>query len=191
MYEPARRNAAYTLVVGLVLLLYGWMVRPVYSDELGSFYNATLDVFFWTLKLGGGVFVAIGVLSFTGLRVALLLDALASAICGAVMLLCGLYWMKETGFDLSRILFVFFGVMFLRAATGSISLFSGSESAAAVAADAAGPPEHAGGTPADEPAHPASQHPDSLPGEGEPPPPDGYLAALSKDKTEPPDAAFK
>jgi hypothetical protein len=190
MYEPARRNAAYTLVVGLVLLLYGWMVRPVYSDELGSFYNATLDVFFWTLRFGGGVFVVIGVLAFGGLRAALLLDALASAICGAVMLLCGLYWMKEIGFDLSRILFVFFGIMFLRAAKGSFTLFGGGEPAA-VAADAAGSQEHSAGIPSDQSVHPASQHPDSLPGEDQPPPPEGYLAALSKDKTEPPDAAFK
>ena len=191
MYEPARRNAAYTLIVGLVLLLYAWMSNPVYSTELGSFYNATIDVFFWTLKIGGGAFVLIALLGFAGLRVAVLLDAFVSAVSGLVMLLCGAHWIKETGFDLPRLLFVFFGVMFLRAAIGSISSFKGGESIAPIAAGAAEPQAQAGGAPADEPAHPASEHPESLPAEGEPPPPDGYLAALSKDKTEPPDAAFK
>jgi hypothetical protein len=191
MYEPARRNAVYTLVMGLVLLLYGWTTGPLYDDTLGSFYNSTIDVFFATLRFGAVVFIVIAVLAFAGLRWALLLDSLASMICGLVMLLCGGYWIMETGFSLMPGLFVLFGVLFLKAAMSSFSLFKQGDSISPRAAALAPTESDAGNSHAAEPPHPASLHPDSLPGEDQPPPPEGYLAALSKEQSDPPDAAFK
>ncbi|HVP12367.1 MAG TPA: proline-rich domain-containing protein [Phycisphaerae bacterium] len=190
MYEAARRNAAYTLIVGCVLLVYGWMSSPIHYDELGPFYNTSVEVFFWILRLGGLAFVLIAVLAFMGLRLALFLDAAVSMICGLFMVLCGGYWIKETGLDLSRILYVVFGVMFLRASMSSLALFRGQAPAGPETPGGTEARPHPGDAASEEPPHPASVHPDSLPKDGQPPP-EGYLAALSKDKTEPPDAAFK
>ena len=45
--------------------------------------------------------------------------------------------------------------------------------------------------PVAEAVHPASVRPAALPKDGEPPPPEGYLAALAKEKDEPPTASFE
>jgi hypothetical protein len=184
MYEPARRNAGYTFIAGLVLLGFGLMTAPMYLKEDQGFYNRSWDVFYGMLRTGGVVLMLVAAISFAGLRVGLLLDALASGVCGLIMILCSAYWIKIEGLEMRDALFAVFGILFVRAAFVSFSVFrSGAPSASRPA-----PPADA---PAADPVHPASLHPDSLPGEGEPPPPEGYLAALSKDKGEPPNAAFK
>jgi hypothetical protein len=185
MYEPARRNAGYTLIAGLVLLAFGLLSQPAYLVEDQDFYNRSLSLFFGTLKAGGGVLLLVAVLSFAGLRIGLLLDAVTSGACGLVMILCSAYWVKFDGLDVSNALFIVFGILFVRAAFVSFSVFKGE------APSAGRPAIAAADAPASDPVHPASLHPDSLPNEGEPPPPEGYLAALSKDQGEPPDAAFK
>lgn len=191
MCESARRNAVFTLLAGLVLLLFGFWQQPVYGGDDETFYNGTVDAFFWMLRIGGFAFVVVAAVSFAGLRTGLMLDAVASAVCGIVMLLCGLYWTVKTEINLQDVLFIFFGVLFIRAARISWKAFgeSGGPAETGVPAEVgAGSGQAATSA---EPPHPASVHPESLPREGEAPPPEGYLAALSNEEGKPPDASFK
>ncbi len=45
MYEPARRNALNSLIIGVVLLAYGFSTTPVYLLEDSGFHNTTLRAY--------------------------------------------------------------------------------------------------------------------------------------------------
>jgi hypothetical protein len=189
MYEPARRNAINSLLVGVVLLAYGFYWSPIYLVDDTGIHNTTITAFFWMLRLGGVVFILVAGLLYAGLRFALLLDALVTGACGLILGGCDLYWIAEDGPDIQEALYLIFGLLFLNAAFGSFRLYRrGGSAESPVGASAAAGGQAA--VPSDEPPHPASVRPDSLPQDGSPPP-DGYLAALSKEKGEPPDASHR
>ena len=198
--NDAKRNAGYTFLAGAVLLFYGWYQSAEGISE-NAFYNQTVDVFYWTLKFGGGALILVSGICFMGLRFGLILDAAASVICGVVMVFCGGYWISVDGVNLQYMLFVMFGLIFCRAAMTSLTLYGRSGGAAGFDGNVAGvstEPASVGKSEAAVPAeaeagpvHPASVHPASLPEEGETPPADGYLAALSKEDEEPPSASHK
>ncbi|MFH1417644.1 MAG: hypothetical protein ABII12_05075 [Planctomycetota bacterium] len=186
MNEHAKRNALYTLVAGLVLLAYAKFsgFEGVSEDR---FFNFTVDFFNWMLWIGGAGFILAAGICWAGKTVGLLLDAGLSGLCGLILLLCGGYWLvdawKAQGFVFQYALFALFGLLFCKAGCTSYGLFKQSRAGQFAAAPAVGAPAE----PTEpEPPHPASVHPESLPRNGQPPPEDGYLAALSKEKDEPP-----
>jgi hypothetical protein len=196
MNRKAKDNALWIGIVAVLMLYFGWGVGLVGISD-NAFYNTTVDIFYWMLKIGGICLLAAAILCFAGLRIGLLLDAVVSAVCGLIMVSCSAYWLIDEGVNLQYVLYVLFGVMFLNAARRSWSSYT--------ATGPGQPDEPSGGqgwlgvkpleppkAPAPpEPPHPASIHPQSLPKDGEPPPPDGYLAALADEEDEPPTASFK
>ncbi len=186
MTDRYRQVATHALAAGLLMSVFGWFFASTGISK-SEFYNTMVDVFYWMLRIGGGLMMIVGVCCIVQLRGALLADAMVAGLCGLVMLLysaSGL--LSGVGIHLNHIVVLVLGLMFLGSARQSMVLFA-AEGASIVARPgvdrAAAPPV--------ESIHPASVHPRSLPTELEPPPPDGYLAALSKEKDEPPTASYE
>ncbi len=189
MNQHARNNAVWAGIAAVLMLFFGWG-RGLVGMTDDDFYNTTVAVFEWMLKVGGFALLVVAGMCFAGLRAGLLVDVFVSGIVGLIMVLCSIYWLGHGvtggGFDIQDIMFLVFGFMFLNAARGCWVSYQAT----------GGPRRPAPLVPsiaprAPEPIHPASLHPDSLPKDGEPPPPDGYLAALAKEKDEPPRASFE
>jgi|GEM_PF-1358780 len=202
MDQRAKQNAFSVGIAAMVMLIYGFAFGGFgVAPDLGPFYETTIHVFNGMLKIGGVALAIVAVLSLAGLRVALLCDFLISGMCGIIMAACGVYWtVQERSFDIQNLMILVFGVMFVRSALVSWSLFGTGEAAAGEGGTPTGggwfgrksaPTQEPQEPVAPEPIHPASVHPSSLPGEGEAPPEEGYLAALSKEDEEPPTASFE
>lgn len=86
MRQRVRRQAAWLLIIGAVLLINGWGLLGVYQD--GGFRHAVSNAYVWTNRVGGVLFVALAGASLTGWRIWLVIDAAATA---AVAALVGLY----------------------------------------------------------------------------------------------------
>ena len=187
MNQHARDNALWAGIAAAMLLFFGWGTSGwLIPADATEFYETTIWVFDWMLKIGGILLAVVAVLCFAGIRLALLCDTFVSGVCGLIMVACPLFWILSDGFGLQYVMYVVFGFMFLNAARGCWVSYRAT----------GGPRRPAPLVPsiaprAPEPIHPASVHPDSLPADGEPPPPDGYLAALAKEKDEPPKASFE
>jgi hypothetical protein len=207
MNQQAKDNAVWAGIAALLMLVYGWRYGTVGISDSG-FYNTTVAVFNWMLRIGGIGMAGVAIICFAGLRVGLLIDVLVSGICGLIMVACAGYWLLSGGFGFNDLLFLAFGGMFLNAARGCWSAYAASGPAAVGGASAVGGPAAGGGPSAGrgwlgvkplqppkppsppEPPHPASVRPKTLPEDGQPPP-EGYLAALAKEDDEPPTAAHK
>lgn len=128
MSEHAKRNAAYTVFAGLILLAYGWLHSfQGISDD--AFHSATLHVFTWTLRIGGAALVLVAVVCYLGGHVGLLLDAIISILCGVAMGFCGVYWIITDGFNLQYALYVLFGLIFAKASWASFRSYLSSPTA--------------------------------------------------------------
>lgn len=186
MNQHAKQTAATTALAALLMLLYGWYQGGPQGVSNSALYNSSVEVFRWMLRVGGVAMLLTSAVCFVGRRVGLLLDFLVTGLCGAIMLGVGAIGLFAGGAaGMPDILVLIFGFVFLRAAWVSWSLYGeGPSGGGAFPVIAADPPQP-------ERVHPASVHPDSLPREGDPPPPDGFLAALSKEKQEPPSASYE
>jgi len=177
--NAARANVWHALLPAGIMLVYGFVY---YSDVSGTsnseIYNRAVTVFGATLKIGGVLMVAVTAACAIGMPAALLLDAIVSVGCGGTFAACGLIWLITVG-DLQGILLLVFGIIFLASGWSSWNLY-----AIGGVADARDPAAEAD----EPPPHPASLPSDALPRPDETPPPDGYLAALSREKTDPPRA---
>lgn len=179
--------ASQALFAGALLTIYGWFLSAKGISSSVA-YNAIVDVFYWTLRVGGPLMLLAGAACFAGLRPGILIDAVAAGICGVVMLvyaLAGVF--TGVGIGVNNLLALVFGVLFLSSARRSMEYYLSSR----------GSPARMGARPAPEArpvaeaVHPASVRPASLPAEGEPPPEEGYLAALAREDDEPPSAAHR
>lgn len=169
--EAARANAWQSALPAVLMLYYGFFQETsgISNSEL---YNRSVTVFFVTLKLGGCALAVVAGLSALGLPLALAADGVLSIVCGALFVACGVIWALNS--DMQGLLLLLFGAMFLssgRAAWTTYQQFSAVE-----------PVEWAD---VNEPEHPASKPSEALPRTDEPPPADGYLAALSREKSRP------
>lgn len=182
MNAHARQNAFWAGLAALMMLYFGW-VKTGEGISGNAFYDTSVDVFYWMLKIGGILMLIVSAMCGTGVRAGLLLDVVVSGICGSVMVFCGVYWGVNNGIDMYYLLYAVFGVMFL-----------GSAKSCWVSYHASRPPPPDVGpvvAPPPEPVHPASIHPASLPDDTQAPPPEGYLAALAKEDDDPPRASFE
>jgi len=179
MNKHAKQTAATTGLAALLMLFYGFYASPTGISH-SELYNTAVDVFRWTLRVGGFAMLATSITCFLGSRVGLLFDFVVTGSCGIVMVLVGGVGLFAGGAPgMQDVLTLLFGGVFVRAAWTSWGLFNTATDDAVQAA------------PEPEPVHPASIHPDSLPQDDDPAPPNGYLAALSKEKEEPPSASYE
>ncbi|HKQ49193.1 MAG TPA: hypothetical protein VJZ71_14070 [Phycisphaerae bacterium] len=208
MPVTARQNALQAGVSALIMLIIGWAFAAK-GVSASTFYNTTVDVFFWSLRIGGIAMAISAALCAADFRIGLLVEAMTSALCGLLMTLIAVYWLVDAGgLDLQYLLYVIFGVGFITTTASALRSYraigsNGGQSPRYQTADEAraggvfgvpsggGQSPHYMATPVAEAVHPASVRPASLPKEGEPPPPEGYLAALAKEKDEPPTASFE
>ena len=202
--EHASQNAAYAAIAALCMLGFGWFnkLSGISSDK---FYNTTVELFSWTLRIGGFAMLAVAVLCFASLRVGLLVDVFVSGICGAIIAGCALYWLVHGfaggGFDPWDLLYLIFGGMFLNAAKSCWISYTATAPPTAPGGDEQRAPQvvpvhsKSKAVPAEtpqpeEPVHPASIRPTSMDANDDPPP-GGYLAALAREQDKPPQADFE
>jgi hypothetical protein len=187
------------------MLIIGWAFAAK-GVSPSTFYNTTVDIFFWSLRIGGIAMALAAALCAADFRAGLLVEALVSIACGALMVLIGIYWMIDAGgFDLQYLLYLIFGGGFISTAAGAMRNYRAiglqvgqrppyeAEESSSRTDRVFSIPQGGGPSPPyrAEAVHPASVRPSSLPAEGEPAPPEGYLAALAKEKDEPPTASFE
>lgn len=204
MNRDAKDNAVWTGIAAVLMLAYGWGIGLRGTSD-SEFHNATVAVFTWMLRTGGIALAAVTVVCALGWRVGLLFDAIVSGICGLIMAACAIYWLTTRGFGLHYLLYLLFGGLFLSAARGcwrAYWLAARPAMSKPPPAPPAAPPRKWLGIetlepprpltppPKAEPPHPASIRPKSL-GEGNQPPPEGYLAALAKEDEQPPTASYE
>jgi hypothetical protein len=201
MNRDAKDNAMWAGIAALLMLVYGWgFAAKGISDN--EFYNVTVAIFYWMLRIGGIAMVVVTVVCALGRPFGLLLDTFVSGICGLIMVACPAYWLLAEGLFINYLMYLVFGVLFLGAARGcwqAYRLAGRPVGSAPPPAPPAAPPRKWLGIetleppkppPKAEPPHPASIRPMSL-GEGDQPPPEGYLAALAKEDEQPPTASYK
>jgi len=179
--HPYVKGHATTVALpGIVMLLYSQFGgRLAHMDEHGAIYNFSVDLFNYMLLIGSFAFFAIAAFCLTGRLIAMLSDAAVSFVCGGIMIACSIVWMISfKSILLNSIMFVVVGFILVRSGLGALDMY---RRLIVTAPDAttSSPP-----TVPQEPTapHPASQASSALPKDGEPPPPEGYLAALSKEK---------
>jgi hypothetical protein len=181
MNQYARQNASYTGFSGLMMLAYGWGMG-IHGTSSSAFYNMTVAVVQGVLKFGGIALVAVAVISYMGLGVSLILEAIASGICGAILVMGSLYWMiSGQAFGMIDFIFLIFGGLLLKDAVSAWQALRLKPRTAPLPVQPARP----------EPIHPASVRSSVLPGVGEPAPEEGYLAALAREQEKPPTANYE
>lgn len=176
---------------------FGYVMTPIFDH--GEAYALSFTVFYGMLKIGGICLLLIAAVCWTGRPIALVLDAIVTTLCGLIMVGCAVCWtIFEKSMDLQNLLIFIVGIMFTRSGFANGSLFVRGEGAFEGKSGGKSwfgiptlEPPGAQEPPVPEVPHPASLKSDALPGEGEPPPDEGYLAALSKEKDEPPSASYE
>ncbi len=182
-----RNHAGHAAVAAALMLLYGWLFKAI-GISGSDFYNAMVDLFFWTLRIGGLILALGAALCAAGTRWGLLVDFAAGGACGLIMALYAISGaIAGLGIGLQDLIILVFAVGLVHSSLASLRTFLAERapSKPRMAFQAKAPSPDAA------PAHPASIHPESLPEEGDAAPPEGYLAALSKEKDEPPTASFE
>lgn len=186
MTDRIRAIAGQAVIAGLLMTFYGWYMSGK-GISSSTAYNTMVDVFYWMLRLGGPLLLVGAAICYQGVRVGALFDGIVTLACGIVMVGYGISGLPTgVGVGLNNMLALVFGAIFIQSARRSLAVYRHSRTESA-------PDERAAVQIARpvEPVHPASVHADVMPGAEEPPPPDGYLAALSREKDEPPTASFE
>jgi len=165
------------------MLFFGWMYAAE-GISASPFFNAMVAIFYWTLRVGGALMWVVAGICYLGSRAGLLADVIVTGTSGVIMVVYGLSGIT-VGLGINQILAIVFGATLIHAARGSFAVYRISEKSqwpsAAVPSSA----------PVAAPIHPASIHPPTLPNEDEPPPPEGFLAALAREDDEPPSASYE
>lgn len=115
-----RATAFWALIGGGLMVWFGsggWVI-----PSISPIYTATATAFVWTLKIGGGVMLAVAALCLTGAGVALLFDAVACMVIALLLAVCGAVFM--TNGELNGLLMLVFAVMFGAAGRQSWGAFA-------------------------------------------------------------------
>ena len=169
-----RSHAANAIVPAVLFFIFAGQFTGISTSD---WYNFTVDLFNWTLRAGYVAYAVIAVLCYVGVWPALLVDAVVTMACSASFLIVGIEWARQG--ELNGYLCLLFCIMFAAAGRHSFQTWRrrrpGIRTGEPVAASPA-------------PAHPAAEHPDVLPAGDQPPPAEGYLAALAREKKDAPRA---
>ncbi len=162
---------------GAIMLMYWYFTTPLFYEG-EALKNAATNLFFGMLIGGGAALLLVAAVCSTGRLVAILADSIVSFACGAIMIFYAVVWSFD-GLGFQNLLFLVLGFMLCR---NGLACFDMYRRLIITAPDANAPT--AKSTPSQVPPapHPASKASSALPKDGEPPPPEGYLAALSKEK---------
>lgn len=174
--DMVRSHATSPLLPAALFFFFGWMQYIDTDSSLTDFYNFSVHWCNWSLRIGSILFLIAAVACYAGIAAGLLLDAVVTACCALMFLVVGANW-SSYGF-VNGYLFVIFAFMFGTAARRSFQIWKSMR----------GVPLPSDRTPPARPLHPAEIHPDVLPKADEPPPPEGYLARLAREKREAPRA---
>src|SRR5215468_3059072 len=90
----ARANAPGAAIGAALMLFYGFYVSPIGLGD-SQLYNASVDVFRWTLRIGGLALATIAAACFAGFVTALAIDAVVSGLIGIIFLCCALIWLPS------------------------------------------------------------------------------------------------
>lgn len=162
--ESARSNSFMALIPGLLMTAYGWYAPYVPSGS--GLHPATMHIFNYTLQFGGPILLIAALVCQLGQPAGIWIDAIASLVCGAILLLIGVYWIIVDR-DLNDFLITIFALMLLGSGRRQLP--------GLMQARYRGMPDE---PPSPEPRRPVEPPAPSIP--EDPPPPDGYLAALGR-----------
>lgn len=189
MSDSLRSNGPYSLIPAALMLYFGWMVLTPW-EQPESFLQTTGNLLCWTLRLGGVGMGVVALLYFAGLPAARPIETIVSGGAGLLMVFgggCGVVIAR--GGDFQAILYVVFGLMFLREARQAWRVHRAALAGAGAEAPVAAARPVSPAAP--ESPHPASIRPASLADADRNPPPDGYLDALAKEDDKPPTASYE
>lgn len=167
--KTVRGNAGMAVLPGVLMTAYGWYTTFILAGD-GSFHDLSMVVVQYVLKFGGPLLLLSAGLCAVGRREGLWVDLGASALCGGLLLLIGVYWIAVSR-DLNAFLYSIFGAMLLGSVRHTWRVL---------------------GTTGAAPAERVEERVDEAPvvardlptiPEG-PPPADGYLAALGRSAKE-------
>jgi len=173
-------SAGPAAFAGLLMLFYAWYTGGwVYAADASQFFVFTLHLFDWMLLIGGIAMIVVAVVCYLGARIGLLLEAIVSGLCGLIMITCAGTWAINGSMGLNTMLIGFFSLTFLSGAGSAWRMYAGTSSKGGRSAVRVSTPVAPAAPPT---PHPASRASSVLPKDGEPPPEEGYLAALSREK---------
>jgi len=165
-----RGIAVWTAICGAFMLYYG--LREWESLLDSPLYAFAVHTWAWTLRIGGGAMLVIALLALTGMKIAARIDAVASVVVALMFAFTGVIFLFHG--DNDGILSLIFTAVFAHAGWRSWRLWmqipissphdSGITQARHVIPN----------TDTDPSGRSATQAP-------EPPPPEGYLAALARE----------
>ncbi|MBP7933460.1 MAG: hypothetical protein KA354_02320 [Phycisphaerae bacterium] len=105
------------LIAGALMLIIGiWFERVGASDS--DFYNNSVEVFNWIMRIGGVAMLIVAALAWTGWRGAFLVDAVASGLVGLALGIEALIWLSQGDIP-NGVLVLIFALMFLNSARHS------------------------------------------------------------------------
>lgn len=189
MSDSLRSNGPYSLIPAALMLYFGWMVLSPW-EQPDSFLQTTGNLLCWTLRLGGIGMGLVALLYFAGLPAARPIETVVSGLSGFLMIVGGGYGVVSSrGGDVQAILYVVFGLMFLREARQAWRMHQAAH--AAVTVDSTMAAARPVSSPAAEAPHPASIRPAMLADADRNPPPEGYLDALAREDDQPPTASYE
>lgn len=118
------REIAFSAAIGAgFLLFFAFYLGSLRGVSASGAYNFSVGVFLWTLRLGGAALGLVAVALWLGLRPALLVDAIATALIGLALIGIGVVWLVNRYWG--GVLQLLFGMLFLRAARGSWGAYCG------------------------------------------------------------------
>lgn len=121
-------SVAFSAAIGAALMLYVGFGMNMHGVTGQALYDGSVAMFTWTMKLGGILMAVAALLMYLGRTLALPMDAAVTAIVGIVLAATGLIWMLSA--DMTGILNLVFGALFLASAKRSWMLFAGTRGAA-------------------------------------------------------------
>ena len=128
--ERVRKAAPTTLIGALILLFFGYVYlgRPIGDD----WFDWAALVLYYTLRIGGVIFLVISFLLYAGLPGALALDAAVAIPVGALLAGCGLVMILDNGDVVNTILLMVCGASFLSSGRRNAREFAQIRSGASV-----------------------------------------------------------
>jgi hypothetical protein len=118
-----RGTAFWSALCGALMLFYGVGQWISFSDS--AVFGAALQVWVWTLRIGGATMLLVAALCLVGLPIALLLDAMACCLIAILLGVTGLLFVVTSGVhEVNGWLSMIFAAVFVNAGWRSWQAFA-------------------------------------------------------------------